>query len=144
MTDAQSAHDDDPLARFFGTLELRVLEALWRLGTPATVRDLAPQFDGVAYTTLMTTMDRLHRKGVLRREKAGRRFSYRPKGSRDALLADLAGDALAAILGSRGAELRPVVSFFVDAVQREDRDVLAKLDALVRERRAAESGEDPS
>ena len=50
----------------------------------------------------------------------------------------MAGDALAAILGSRGAELRPVVSFFVDAVQREDRDVLEALDAMVRERRAAE------
>ena len=136
----RDGHGDDPLARFFGTLELRVLEALWHLGAPATVRDLAPRFDGVAYTTLMTTMDRLHRKGVLLREKTGRRFSYQPRCSRETLLQDLAGDALAAILGSRGAELRPVVSFFVDAVQREDRDVLDALDALVRERRAAEDG----
>ena len=115
-----------------------MLEALWQSGSAATVRDLAPRFDGVAYTTLMTTMDRLHRKGVLLRETAGRRFSYRPRCSRETLLQDLAGDALAAILGSRGAELRPVVSFFVDAVQREDRDVLEALDAMVRERRAAE------
>ena len=140
MAHSRDAHGDDPLGRFFGTLELRVLEALWQLGAPATVRDLAPRFDGVAYTTLMTTMDRLHRKGVLLREKAGRRFSYQPRCSRETLLQDLAGDALAAILGSRGAELRPVVSFFVDAVQREDRDVLDALDALVRERRAAEDG----
>ena len=41
---------------------------------------------------------------------------------------------------ARGAELRPMVSFFVDAVQREDRDVLDALDALVRDRRAAEDG----
>jgi predicted transcriptional regulator len=136
MTHSRDTHDD-PLGRFFGTLELRVLEALWQAGSPATVRDLAPLFDGVAYTTLMTTMDRLHRKGVLLRDKSGRRYSYRPRCSRQALLQDLAGDALAAILGSRGAELRPVVSFFVDAVQREDRDVLDALDALVRERRAA-------
>ena len=140
MAHGRDAHGDDPLGRFFGTLELRVLEALWHGGAPATVRDLAPRFDGVAYTTLMKTMDRLHRKGVLLREKAGRRFSYQPRCSRETLLQDLAGDALAAILGSRGAELRPMVSFFVDAVQREDRDVLDALAALVRERHAAEDG----
>jgi predicted transcriptional regulator len=132
------APDDDPLARFFGALELRVLDALWQVAEPASVRDLAQRFPTVAYTTLMTTMDRLHRKGVLLRDKAGRRFAYRPKSAREALLASLAGDAVAAILGPRGDDLRPVVSFFVDAVQREDRDVLAALDALVKERRAAE------
>jgi predicted transcriptional regulator len=138
MNSLRGPLDTDPLARFFGALELRVLDALWQLDAPASVRDLAPLFEGVAYTTLMTTMDRLHRKGVLLRDKAGRRFAYRPKSAREALLASLAGDAVAAILGPRGDDLRPVVSFFVDAVQREDRDVLAALDALVKERRAAE------
>ena len=47
----------------------------------------------------------------------------------------MAGDALEAILGPRAAELRPMVSFFVDAVRREDRDVLDALDALIRDRR---------
>ena len=125
------------LASVFGALELRVLEALWRRGD-ATVRELCEDFPSAAYTTLMTTMDRLHRKGVLLRDKAGRRFAYQPKSSREALLASLAGDAVAAILGPKGDDLRPMVSFFVDAVQREDRDVLAALDALVKERRAAE------
>ena len=62
----------DPLERVFGALELRVLEALWARADAATVRDLEPAFAGIAYTTLMTTLDRLHRKGVLLREKAGR------------------------------------------------------------------------
>ena len=109
------------------------------------MRDLAARFDGVAYTTLMTTMDRLHRKGVLLREKAGRRFSYQSRGARArGCSPDLAGDALAAILGPpRRRACARVVSFFVDAVQREDRDVLDALDALVRERRAAEDGRRP-
>lgn len=123
----------DPLRRVFGALELRVLDALWARGAASTVRDLEAGVGGVAYTTLMTTLDRLHRKGVLVREKAGRAFSYRPKLSRDALLSSVAGDALAAILGPRGVELRPVVSFLVDAVRREDRDALDALDALIRE-----------
>lgn len=130
----------DPLERVFGSLELRVLDALWSRPAAATVRDLEPDVTGVAYTTLMTTLDRLHRKGVLLREKDGRRFLYRPRLTRDQLLSSVAGDALTAMLGPRGEELRPVVSFFVDAVKREDRDVLDALDALIREHRKAEDG----
>ena len=130
----------DPLERVFGSLELRVLDALWSRPDAATVRDLAPDVSGVAYTTLMTTLDRLHRKGVLLREKDGRRFLYQPRLTRDQLLSSVAGDALTAMLGPRGEELRPVVSFFVDAVKREDRDVLDALDALIREHRKAEAG----
>lgn len=122
----------DPLERFFGALELRVLDALWTRRDSAAVRDLEPSFPGVAYTTLMTTLDRLHRKAVLLREKDGRRFLYRPRLTRDQLLSSVAGDALTAILGPSGDQLRPVVSFFVEAVRREDRDVLDALDALIR------------
>ena len=128
----------DSLDRFFGALELRVLEALWARRTAATVRDLEPEFAGVAYTTVMTTLDRLYRKGVLSREKEGRRFLYQPRLTRELLLSSVAGDALEAILGSRAAEYRPMVSFLLDAVRREDRDVLDSLDALIRERRRAE------
>ena len=130
-----AAISPDPLDRLFGVLELRVLDALWARTDAATVRDLEPGFGGVAYTTLMTTLDRLHRKGVLAREKAGRRFRYRPRLTREQLLSGMAGDALEAILGSRAADLRPMVSFFVDAVRREDRQVLDVLDALLRDRR---------
>jgi len=71
------------LASVFGALELRVLEALWRRGEDASVRDLMPEFPQAAYTTLMTTLDRLHRKGVLERRKDGRAFLYRPVSSRE-------------------------------------------------------------
>lgn len=128
----------DPLDERFGTLELRVLEALWaRHGDSAAVRDLEPQFGGIAYTTLMTTLDRLYRKGVLSRHKEGRRFLYAPIQTREQLLTDVADSALEAMLGARAAEYRPMMSFLVDAVRREDRDVLDSLDALIRERRRA-------
>ena len=68
------------LAAIFGPLEIRVLEALWARGTAAAVSDLQPQFPGVAYTTLMTTLDRLFRKGTLSRFKSGRAFFYQPDG----------------------------------------------------------------
>ena len=131
------------LDRFFGTLEIRVLEALWERAEPQTVRDLRSAFTGVAYTTLMTTLDRLHRKGVLDREKSGRAFIYRPRYTREALLSGLAGDALAAVFGERAAELKPILSFFVETVSREDRESLAALERLVDERRRAAREDNP-
>jgi predicted transcriptional regulator len=125
------------LERFFGTLEIRVLEALWESTEPQSVRSLQPVFEGVAYTTLMTTLDRLHRKGVLDREKAGRAFVYRPRYTREALLSGLAGEALEAVFGTRAAELQPILSFFIETVSREDRESLAALERLVEERRKA-------
>ena len=123
------------LEQFFGSLEVRVLEALWAAEAAQNVRDLQTSFQGVAYTTLMTTLDRLHRKGVLDREKSGRAFFYRPRYTREALLSGLAGEALAAVFGSRAADLEPILSFFVETVSREDRESLAALERLVAERR---------
>ena len=125
------------LERFFGTLELRVLEALWARKGPQSVRDLQPDFDGVAYTTLMTTLDRLHRKGVLEREKVGRAFVYRTRCTRDGLRSDIAGQALQAVFGERATGLKPILSFFVETVSREERESLAALERLVEERRRA-------
>jgi predicted transcriptional regulator len=125
------------LERVFGALELRVLHALWARPEPQSVRDLHPEFEGIAYTTLMTTLDRLHRKGVLEREKVGRAFLYRPRCSREALRSELADAALQAVFGDRARDLRPILSFFVETVSREDRESLAALERLVEERRRA-------
>jgi predicted transcriptional regulator len=123
------------LESFFGALELRVLDALWEGDQPQSVRDLQPRFRNVAYTTLMTTLDRLHRKGVLEREKAGRAFVYRPRYTRDVLRSQLAGEALQAVFGERASELRPILSFFVETVSQQDRDSLDALERLIEERR---------
>jgi predicted transcriptional regulator len=125
------------LEAVFGPLEARVLEALWTRDLPATVRDLQPQFALTAYTTLMTTLDRLHRKGVLDREKTGRAFSYRQRWSRADLVARLAGERLGALLAP-DPRLQPLVSFFVDAVTRRDTEVLDELERLIARRRAEE------
>jgi predicted transcriptional regulator len=119
---------------FFGKLEVRVLEALWRRGDEASVRDLQAEFPSTAYTTLMTTLDRLHRKSVLDRVKNGRAFLYRARLTRDELRLGLARDALGMILGP-GVSPRPILSFFVDAVSRRDKALLDELERLVREKR---------
>ena len=123
------------LEAVFGPLEIRVLEALWSRHTAACVRDLQPEFPGVAYTTLMTTLDRLFRKGVLRREKSGRAFFYTTKGSQEQLLSQLAGSTFATLLPGDSASVRPIMSMFVDTVGDRDEALLDDLEALIRARR---------
>lgn len=126
------------IAAAFGELELGVLESLWRRRKPASVRTVCEDFPAAAYTTLMTTLDRLFRKGVLRRERAGRAFLYSPKYSRGEMEALLAANALEAFLGQEPKALRPALSFLVDAFGERDGGLLDELEVLVRERRAKE------
>lgn len=121
------------LAAVFGTLELRVLEAMWARGGEANVRDMLDAFPNAAYTTLMTTMDRLHRKGVLERRRDGRAFVYRTVSSREAMESGLVARALEPLL--KGASAQPVLSCLVDEVSRHDEKLLDELERLVREKR---------
>lgn len=120
----------------FGPLEWRVLEAVWQHDGDASVRDLQPKFPEIAYTTLMTTLDRLHRKGVLDRVKHGRAFRYAARHTRAELESSLAAGALRAAIRSDEATLRPLMSYFVDAVGEHDHEMLDELENLIRARRA--------
>lgn len=83
--------------RGFGELESAVMQQLWDRGAPATVRDvltdLVRQRD-LAYTTVLTVMEKLYRKGFLDREPQGRAHAYRPLVSREEYTARLMREAL--------------------------------------------------
>ena len=72
---------------------------LWDAGTPLTVRQvhelLAPHRD-LAYTTVMTVLDRLAKKGVVRQERADRAYRYAPVQTREEMTAALMVEALGA------------------------------------------------
>jgi predicted transcriptional regulator len=121
------------LASVFGTLELRVLEALWAHGREASVRDILDAFPSAAYTTVMTTMDRLHRKGVLERRRDGRAFLYRPVSSREEMESGLVARVLGSLL--HGERAQPILSCLVNEVSRHDERLLDELERLVREKR---------
>jgi predicted transcriptional regulator len=124
------------LESVFGPLEVKVLDALWQRNLASCVKDLMPAMPGVAYTTLMTTLDRLFRKGVLLRQKSGRAFFYTPKRSAQELVGDLASSTFDTLLpGGDHASARPILSMFVETVGR-DEALLDELEKLVRERRA--------
>ena len=72
-----------------GPLETQLLELLWARRRPATVRQIRRATPELAYTTIMTTLDRLYRKGLLLRDKDGRAFAYAARYTRAELLSEL-------------------------------------------------------
>jgi predicted transcriptional regulator len=82
-----------------GSLERAVMEALWELssGAPSatfTARQVAESFPDHAYTTLLTILDRLAKKGFVEQIRDGKTHHYRPTKSRDAYIAELMHEAL--------------------------------------------------
>ena len=124
------------IAKFaLGKLEREVMDEAWRRGV-VSVREVYRAFDErMAYTTLMTTLDRLYKKGLLERRKEGRAFLYSPRVSREQLERGVAEDVIDGLLG-RGAEsVEPVLACIVDTVSDHDRALLDELDRLVQEKR---------
>jgi predicted transcriptional regulator len=117
-----------------GPLETRLLELLWAQQRAITVRQLRNAFPGRAYTTIMTTLERLYRKGLLRRHQDGRAFAYQPRCTRDELLSELMSGHVTDLLGA-SQESTVILSTLVRAVGRTDAALLEKLDALVRAER---------
>ncbi|WP_327145725.1 BlaI/MecI/CopY family transcriptional regulator [Nocardia sp. NBC_01327] len=118
-------------SRGFGDLEAVVIERIWDHGDKTTVREV---FDGlatereIAYTTVMSTMDNLHRKGWLERERVGKAYHYWPTLSREEYSARLMSEAL----GS-GGRSDLVLAHFVQQMSAEDSEGLrAALRKLAR------------
>jgi predicted transcriptional regulator len=118
-----------------GSLEKQVLEIVWTSGE-VTVRDVHTLLDGrVAYTTVMTTLDRLYRKGLLARTKRARAFVYAASATREELDEIVASDVVSGLLAGEWAAPLPFLSNLVDAVGERDRALLDELERLVKTKR---------
>jgi predicted transcriptional regulator len=120
--------------RPFGELEAVVMDRLWTAGRPQLVRDVVDALRRqrpLAYTTVMTVMDNLHRKGWLTRERDGRAWRYQPAVSRESYTARLMNDVLATSPDRAGALTR-----FVEEIDPGDAAALAEaLERAQAERR---------
>jgi predicted transcriptional regulator len=126
------------LETLLGPLEQDVMDVVWRL-RDATVRDVHAELASgreIAYTTVMTTMARLARKGMLLRDTADLAHRYRPVVSRDQYARGAVGDVLAWLL-ERYPE--PAVAYLADVVEELDDVTLEQLRDAVARRRAQES-----
>ena len=110
------------------------MELLWQADALA-VREVVRQLSGqLAYTTVMTTLDRLFKKGLLGRDKDGNAFIYRATLSRDDYHRHLIEEAVSGLL-AKSAD--PVLAGFVDAAAASDTRYLDRLERLIAERRKA-------
>ena len=120
-----------------GALEREVMAVVWKAGE-INVRDACQQLEcAVAYTTVMTTMDRLFKKRLLARRKVGRAFVYSATATRDEMEGAVATELVQSLLQRHAGEPLPLLSSLVDAVSDRDRALLDELERLVREKRRA-------
>jgi predicted transcriptional regulator len=95
--------------RGLGELEAAVMDRLWSRAVPSTVREVHADLRRerrIAYTTVMTVMDKLFKKGVLRRDLDGRAYRYTPVLDQTDYSADLMRQALDASGDHTAAFLR--------------------------------------
>jgi predicted transcriptional regulator len=118
-----------------GKLEREVLNETWHRDQ-VSVRDVYLAFDkNVAYTTLMTTLDRLYKKGLLSRRKEGRAFIYSAAVSSEDLEMGIKEDLIDGLLGRETHGVEPVLACIVDAISERDAELLEELDRLIKEKR---------
>jgi predicted transcriptional regulator len=128
---------DDPggEVRGFGDLEAVIMDRVWERDGPVTVREVFDQLSAeraIAYTTVMSTMDNLHRKGWLDRVREGKAYRYTATASRAEYSARLMREALA-----DGGDAEVVLSHFVAQIGSGESEALR---SVLRRLRGGRSG----
>jgi predicted transcriptional regulator len=117
-------------------LEADIMEVVWsRRWAEFAVADVQRELErnrDIAYTTVMTTVGRLHEKGLLERDRQGKRYVYRPSMTRDEFTESMARELLGSL---SGLGYDQALSLLVDQVAESDADELRKLEALIRKRK---------
>ena len=113
------------MGRGFGDLETVVMDRLWAADGPTTVREVLEQLQRdreIAYTTVQSTMDNLHRKGWLTRRREGKAYLYTPGMTREQYSAQMMRDALDA-----GGRSDLVLAHFLETISAEESTELRKV-----------------
>jgi predicted transcriptional regulator len=111
------------------------MDVVWQ-GRATTVREVQAALPRrVAYTTVMTTLDRLFKKGFVSRSRSGRAFVYRALQTRQQTEAAVASGMISGLF--TGAAAKPILSNLVDVVGSQDdgADLLNALEEMVRDKR---------
>lgn len=118
-----------------GPLEQRTMDLVWQKGE-LSVRDAGLSLDGnLAYTTVMTTLDRLYKKGLLTRRKVERAFLYSPRYTAAELQRQQTGDLVTGLLRQSSSSRELLISCLVDAVGQYDAALLEELERQVNAKR---------
>lgn len=118
-----------------GNLEFELMDILWSHGK-GNVRDIVRKVSRqLAYTTVMTTLDRLYKKGFLARKKSERAFVYSPRFSRQQWERRRADHLVAGFLDGSKPSRELLLSCLLDAVGEHDPKLLDELERKIRVRR---------
>lgn len=117
-----------------GELELTLLTALWEKTDQSALnlKQGLPDSHSCTLSTVQSTLERLHRKLLVQREKRGHAYIYRARLKRAELLGKLLGGVIRQL---HTGSLEPILSSFVDFADRFDEHTLQRLDELVQQRR---------
>ena len=118
-----------------GELEQKTLDEVRRQGESNVARVCSGLKESYAYTTVMTTLDRLYKKGLLDRRKEGRAFYYAAKFSIEEMERGIAEDVIAHLFDNSLGRAEPVLACIVDSVSERDLLLLDELERLVKEKR---------
>jgi predicted transcriptional regulator len=120
-----------------GPLERMVMDTVWQCGA-STVRDVVARLDRpLAYTTVMTTLDRLYKKGLLARRKSDRAFVYQAEVSQQQFESRRAQSFFARYLTGPAPARAALLSCLLEAVDTYDADFLRSLSEQIQAKRRA-------
>jgi len=128
-------HQAEAWLAALGPLEFSVMEILWDSGE-SSVRDVRQRLNRpLAYTTVMTTLERLHKKCLLGRRRVGRAFLYSPRLSRQQWEKGRAGDLVMAFVAGSGSSRELLFSTLVETLGLHDQTLLDVLENKIQARR---------
>jgi predicted transcriptional regulator len=131
-------------AESLGRLEFCLMQILWSRGE-SNVRDVTRELDRpLAYTTVMTTLDRLYKKGLLERRMPDRAFLYSTRMSQEEWERKRAGRIVAEFLAGPHPARDLLLSSFLEAVGHHDAVLLDELEKKIRRKRRELLGRGPS
>ncbi|WP_037574796.1 BlaI/MecI/CopY family transcriptional regulator [Phaeacidiphilus oryzae] len=131
------------MARQLGELENEIMTRVWQWNRPVMVREVLEDLlreREIAYTTVMTVMDKLYQKGWLRRDREGRAYRYEPVSTREAYTAALMNDAWATADNPAAA----LVHFFGMMTPEQQESLRDALRVLSPETDSDQTGSDES
>ncbi|MGQ9732496.1 MAG: BlaI/MecI/CopY family transcriptional regulator [Candidatus Zipacnadales bacterium] len=135
--------EEQGLHQALGQLEAAVMSVIWDAGVPLCVEEVRSalaqvQAKSAAYTTIMTTLDRLYKKGFLSRERRGKAYYYQAKVSRTELGSNITKQVIDGLLNTFA---EPAISYFVEALGDHDPEKLDSLAALIAKKKAEQAKE---
>jgi predicted transcriptional regulator len=129
--------DEPGLEKMLGSLEAQVMQVIWEAPRSQSVQEVRDELEergkDAAYTTIMTTLGRLYKKGLLDRETRGKAYYYTARVSRSELTDSMAKQVMSGLV-STFAE--PAIAYFVEALEEQAPDKLDTLAEMIDRKRA--------